>query len=63
MLILLEVSIFFSSLYGLLTGVNPADGISDFTEYLYQALNDQEHALSIFLNCGRRLTLLILEFD
>ena len=40
---------FSSSQYGFLKGVT-ADAISDLTEYLYQALNHKEHALSIFVD-------------
>ena len=44
-----KFQVFSSSQYGLLKRVNTADAISDLTEYLSQALNDIECALSIFV--------------
>ena len=41
---------FSSSQYGFFNGVNTAHAKSDFTEYLYQALNDKEHAWSVFVD-------------
>ena len=39
-----------SSQYGFLKGFKIADARSDLTEYLYQTLNDKEHASSLFID-------------